>query len=101
AHTCIDPTAGGACIDPASSAIPSADAPYRASKPQPKVRESDCVGCDLCSVVCPVDGCSTMVTMPPLRPSVTWNALVRTRPEVTTDWDAMPAYRREKGIDIH
>src|SRR5207245_4856967 len=27
----------------------------------PVVREEDCVGCDLCSRVCPVDGCITMV----------------------------------------
>jgi len=26
---------------------------------------------------------------------------VRTRPDVTTDWDAMNAYRTEMGIDIH
>ena len=42
-----------------------------------------------------------MVEVPPERPSVTWNELVRTRPDVTTDWDAMNAYRAEMGIDIH
>ena len=27
---------------------------------KPQVIESDCVGCNLCSLVCPVDGCITM-----------------------------------------
>jgi len=93
AHQCIDLTVDGARIDPAVYA--------GESKPMPKVREEDCVGCDLCSLVCPVEDCITMVTVPPERPSVTWNELVRTRPEVTTDWDAMMAYRKEAGIDIH
>jgi len=93
AHQCIDLTLGGARIDPAS--LPSG------AKPQPRVREDDCVGCDLCSLVCPVDGCITMVRVDSRRPEVTWNELVRDRPEVTTDWDAMKAYREETGIDIH
>src|SRR5690606_8193552 len=93
AHQCIDLTVDGARIDPAVYA--------GAVKPMPRVREEDCVGCDLCSLVCPVENCITMVTVPPERPSVTWNELVRTRPEVTTDWDAMLAYRKEAGIDIH
>jgi len=29
-------------------------------KPVPKVREEDCVGCNLCSLVCPVPDCITM-----------------------------------------
>lgn len=93
AHQCIDLTVDGARIDPA---VYAGDV-----KPQPEVRQEDCVGCDLCSLVCPVENCITMVEVPPTRPSVTWNHLVRTRPEVTTDWDAMMAYRREVGIDIH
>jgi len=105
AHQCIDLIVDGAVIDPASISAERAsnnaglgpDGP----KPQPQVREDDCVGCDLCSLVCPVEDCITMVTVPPVRPSVTWNELVRTRPEVTTDWDAMNKYRRETGIDIH
>jgi len=48
-----------------------------------------------------VEGWLTLVTVPPGRPWVTWNELIRTRTEVTTDWDAMVAYRREVGIDIH
>ena len=105
AHQCIDLTVDGARIDPAAIADVRASlnagvGPHGA-RPQPKVREEDCVGCDLCSLVCPVEDCITMVEVPPERPSVTWNELVRTRPEVTTDWDAMNAYRAEMGIDIH
>ncbi len=93
AHQCIDLTVDGARIDPATLAD--------GVTPQPKVREGDCVGCDLCSLVCPVDGCITMVSVATDRPKVTWNDLVRDRSEVTTDWDAMLAYREENGIDIH
>ncbi|HRN18072.1 MAG: NAD-dependent dihydropyrimidine dehydrogenase subunit PreA [Trueperaceae bacterium] len=93
AHQCIDLTADGVRVDPAT---------YTGSALlQPIVREEDCVGCDLCSLVCPVDACITMVERPPERAPVTWNELTRTRPEVTTDWDAMIAYRKEVGIEIH
>ncbi|HZW98691.1 MAG TPA: NAD-dependent dihydropyrimidine dehydrogenase subunit PreA [Trueperaceae bacterium] len=105
AHQCIDLTVDGARIDPAAHAglraSLNAGVGPQGPKPQPKVREEDCVGCDLCSLVCPVEDCITMVEVPPERSSVTWNELVRTRPEVTTDWDAMNAYRAEVGIDIH
>ncbi len=94
AHQCIDITADGVAL-----ADPGA---YQGSATlQPVVREVDCVGCDLCSLVCPVDDCITMVERPPKFPSVTWNELTRDRPEVTTDWDAMNAYRKEVGIEIH
>ncbi|MFA7460584.1 MAG: NAD-dependent dihydropyrimidine dehydrogenase subunit PreA [Trueperaceae bacterium] len=93
AHQCIDFTADGVRIDPAT---------YDGSATlQPVVREEDCVGCDLCSLVCPVDACITMVERPAKFPTVTWNELVRNRPDVTTDWDAMVAYRKEIGIEIH
>jgi dihydropyrimidine dehydrogenase (NAD+) subunit PreA len=98
AHQCIDLTIDGARIDPADLA---SGAIADGVTPQPRVREDDCVGCDLCSLVCPVDGCISMVEVESGRPSVTWNELVRTRPEVTTEWDAMKAYREETGIDIH
>ncbi len=93
AHQCIDLTVDGARIDP--------DTLSAGVKPQPRVREDDCVGCDLCSLVCPVDGCITMVPVESGRPEVTWNELVRDRPDVTTEWEAMQRYRRETGIDIH
>ena len=34
----------------------------------PAVDEEECVGCNLCSLVCPVDGCITMVEVPTGKP---------------------------------
>ncbi|MBK5290844.1 MAG: NAD-dependent dihydropyrimidine dehydrogenase subunit PreA, partial [Acidobacteriia bacterium] len=59
------------------------------NRPQPHVREVDCVGCRLCHNVCPVENCIAMVEVPSGREQVTWGALVKSRPEVTEDWDAM------------
>ncbi|CAN5761221.1 NAD-dependent dihydropyrimidine dehydrogenase subunit PreA [soil metagenome] len=92
AHQCIDLTVDGARIDPHRYA--------GAAMTQPVVREDDCVGCNLCSLVCPVDACIEMITLPSGRESVTWNQLMRERPEVL-EWDAMLRYRDETGIDIH
>ena len=38
-----------------------------------KVREEDCVGCNLCSIVCPVDGAIDMIEIPNELPPMTWN----------------------------
>ena len=38
-----------------------------------RVREEDCVGCNLCSIVCPVDGAIDMVEIPNELPPMTWN----------------------------
>ena len=70
-------------------------------KPQPVVREGDCVGCNLCSLVCPVDGCISMIEVPSGRDSVTWGEISQQRPEVTSKWSEMARYREEKGIEIH
>ena len=66
----------------------------------PVVREDDCVGCALCSSVCPVDDCITMVPIDTGRPHITWNELIKTRPEVL-EWDKMEEYRKEAKIHIH
>jgi dihydropyrimidine dehydrogenase (NAD+) subunit PreA len=66
----------------------------------PVVREEDCVGCDLCSRVCPVDDCITMVEIETGRPHITWNELVKTKPEVL-EWDKMEEYRNKSNIHIH
>ncbi len=92
AHQCIDLTVDGAKIDPTTYA--------GGVKPQPLVREGDCVGCNLCSLVCPVDECISMVEVDSGRKSVTWNQLVSERPEIL-EWDQMERYRAEVGIDIH
>jgi len=38
-----------------------------------QVREEDCVGCNLCSIVCPVDGAIDMVELKSDLPPMTWN----------------------------
>jgi dihydropyrimidine dehydrogenase (NAD+) subunit PreA len=67
----------------------------------PVVRENDCVGCALCSSVCPVDDCITMTEIESDRPHITWNQLAKARPEVIEDWDKMEEYRKEANIHIH
>ena len=42
-----------------------------------------------------------MVEVPSGRESVTWDQIVKSRPEVTEDWEAMEKYRQEKGIQVH
>jgi len=39
----------------------------------PRVDETECVGCNLCSCVCPVENCITMVEVPTGLPPETWN----------------------------
>jgi dihydropyrimidine dehydrogenase (NAD+) subunit PreA len=38
----------------------------------PRVDETECVGCNLCSLVCPVDQCITMVELPTGLTPETW-----------------------------
>ncbi len=38
-----------------------------------RVREEDCVGCNLCSIVCPVEDAISMKELPQTVPSMTWN----------------------------
>jgi dihydropyrimidine dehydrogenase (NAD+) subunit PreA len=38
----------------------------------PRVDEVECVGCNLCWLVCPVDGCITMEQVSTGLPSETW-----------------------------
>jgi dihydropyrimidine dehydrogenase (NAD+) subunit PreA len=66
----------------------------------PVVREEDCVGCDLCSRVCPVDDCISMVEINTGRPHITWNELVKQKPEIL-EWDKMEEYRKTANIHIH
>jgi len=71
------------------------------TRPQPQVREEDCVGCRLCYNVCPVDNCIQMVELPSGRDAVTWNQLSTQQTQVTEDWETMKAYREQVGIHIH
>ena len=43
----------------------------------PRVDETECVGCNLCSLVCPVDECITMVRVDTGVPSETWDERTR------------------------
>jgi dihydropyrimidine dehydrogenase (NAD+) subunit PreA len=71
------------------------------SRPQPVVREEDCVGCRLCYNICPVDNCIDMVEVSSGRDSVTWSELSEQQTPVTEDWEQMKAYRERVGIRIH
>jgi dihydropyrimidine dehydrogenase (NAD+) subunit PreA len=103
AHQCIDLVSpDGKLAEPLSYDVRSNgknEAIY--SRPQPQVREEDCVGCRLCYNVCPVTGCIEMVDHPPSQPSVTWDQLSKNQPGVTESWDAMEGYRAVHGINIH
>ena len=103
AHQCIDLIAQNGAVVPARAYDVRSNGKHEAvvNRPQPKVREEDCVGCRLCYNVCPVEHCIEMVEVPPCRESVTWDTLVQQQPEVTQDWEAMKAYRDQKGIHIH
>ncbi|MCU1337197.1 MAG: dihydroorotate dehydrogenase family protein [Bryobacterales bacterium] len=103
AHQCIDLIdAKGNLVQPYSYAV-SSNGKQEATetRPNPRVREVDCVGCRLCYNICPVDQCISMVEVPSGREPVTWDQLVKSRPEVTEDWEAMEKYRREAGIHVH
>ena len=103
AHQCIDLIApNGEIVPPHAYDVRSNGRQQAvANRATPQVREHDCVGCRLCYNVCPVEHCIEMVELPACRESVTWDALTKREPQVTQDWDAMMAYRQEKGIDIH
>ncbi len=103
AHQCIDlMDASGAVVPPyAWDARSNGRAEAVASRPQPVVRESDCVGCRLCYNVCPVEKCIEMAELPSGRDSVTWDQLVKANPAVAEEWDAMEAYRKKMGIEVH
>jgi dihydropyrimidine dehydrogenase (NAD+) subunit PreA len=103
AHQCIDLfNASGDVVQPYSYSVLS-NGKYDAisTRPQPVVRETDCVGCRLCYNVCPVERCIEMAPLPPDREPVTWSELVQSYPQVTEDWEAMKLYREQMGIEIH
>ena len=103
AHQCID------LISPAGKLVQPHAYDVRSNgkqtavetRPQPLVREEDCVGCRLCYNVCPVDHCIEMVEVPSGRESITWDEICKTQPAVTEDWEKMEQYRNKAGIHIH
>ena len=58
---------GGICIHP------NPDGSLRV----PIVDEDECVGCNLCALVCPVEGCITMVEKRKAPEPITWNDRIR------------------------
>src|SRR5579863_7478449 len=77
AHQCIDLVSPqGTLVEPLAYNV-RANGKDEAieSRPQPQVREEDCVGCRLCYNVCPVDNCIAMVELPSGREAVTWSEL--------------------------
>jgi len=103
AHQCIDLIdAAGEQVQPYSYDVRSNGKQEAIdTRPQPRVREEDCVGCRLCYNICPVEGCIEMVELPSGRDPVTWDELVKSRHEVTEDWNAMEEYRKKVGIHVH
>ena len=103
AHQCIDLVSPqGVLVEPHAYNVRSNGKREAVeSRPQPVVREPDCVGCRLCYNVCPVDECIAMVEVPSGRSAVTWSELAQNQTPVTEDWEAMKAYRDKMGIDIH
>jgi dihydropyrimidine dehydrogenase (NAD+) subunit PreA len=45
----------------------------------PRILENECVGCNLCALVCPVESCITMREVDTGKPPMSWNQ--RTRPQ--------------------
>jgi dihydropyrimidine dehydrogenase (NAD+) subunit PreA len=103
AHQCIDLVAvNGDLVPPHAYPVYSNGKQEATStRPQPLVREEDCVGCRLCYNICPVDDCIQMVEVPSGRTSVTWDQLSKSQPEVTENWEAMERYREDLGIHVH
>ncbi|HXP83708.1 MAG TPA: NAD-dependent dihydropyrimidine dehydrogenase subunit PreA [Bryobacteraceae bacterium] len=103
AHQCIDVFgASGQVVEPHAYGVRSNGKREAVeTRPQPRVREADCVGCRLCYNVCPVEQCIQMIEVPSGREPVTWDELVKASPAVTEDWTAMEEYREKTGIEIH
>jgi len=103
AHQCIDLiAANGSRVPPlAYDVLSNGKVEAIGTRPQPRVREEDCVGCRLCYNICPVENCIEMVELPACHPSTTWDQLSKSQPEVTENWEAMNRYREELDIHIH
>ncbi len=67
------------------------------------VREADCVGCDLCSIVCPVEGCISMVRTDDGTETKTWNELMNDfkQQDKTLNWENLREFQHKHGIEVH
>ncbi len=50
----------------------------------PIVDETECVGCNLCALVCPVPGCISMVRLDDGHAPLTWREMSNKQPETMT-----------------
>ncbi len=68
-----------------------------------EVREEDCVGCCLCSLVCPVEGCIEMVRVDDESESKTWNELMAEfeKEGKEPSWENLEKFKKKHGIVIH
>ena len=67
------------------------------------VREEDCVGCCLCSLVCPVEGCIEMVRVDDGSNKKSWNELLNdyTKEGKELSWENLEEFKKKHGIVIH
>jgi len=86
-----------ACEDGAHQCI---DLIAHNGKNQPRVRQTDCVGCALCFLVCPVDQCISMVRKDDGSEAITWNELMKQLPQPLA-WESLRQFQKKHGIEIH
>ena len=67
------------------------------------VREEDCVGCCLCSLVCPVEGCIEMVRVDDGSNKKSWNELMADFEKAGKEpsWENIEEFKKKHGIVIH
>ncbi len=68
-----------------------------------EVRELDCVGCALCSLVCPVEDCISMVRIDDGSASKTWNQLTEEfkKSGKPMTWENLGEFQKKHNIIIH
>jgi len=68
-----------------------------------EVREKDCVGCALCSLVCPVENCISMVRIDDGSASKTWNQLTAEfkKSGKPMTWENLAEFQKKHDIVIH